>query len=358
MWILQLKRLMVERDVWIGLLIFGIIAMFADYLGDIGQQYWAATVRLFGLLLFIELVIFELGMRKKRPFAVPIMFTEETDRQKSRNMFNSFLQSTKLRKSANILEKLTQVKGDDLIIRLNRDNLRDSPETQDWIDAWNELLKEWEKIDGEYIEEPLTTEGRCYHIYPNVVLPLAFALGASVNFRRSLVLYHKQDEQYFSVLDLHNSRKIVQGGDSTVSDDKLPELLYSELNTLPKKDKLILHILISDRHPENFQAHVDYQNADNVALAYRDLDPATNWTPYVKQIFQKAKPEIAKYQQVEICLICPSVIAFALGMAFSRTPNLTVCHRFGSSNESSNESSDEYRPVFPLSQIERQLPFS
>ena len=354
MWQHQLKRFLIERDIWIGLLIFGICAMLADLFGDIGRRDLAAIVRFFGLFLLIVLLISDFVLRKKRqPFAVPIMFTEITDRQQSRNMFDSFLLATKLSRSANILEKLTQIEKYDLIFHLNR-NPRDSHNPQDWIDAWDELLREWQKIDRESIEEALTTEGRCYHIFPNVILPLAFALGASVNFRRSLVLYHRQDEQYFSVLDLHNTREIIQGGDSTVSDDEFPKPLKSDLSTSPKKDKLILHILISDRHPVNFQAHVDYQNADNVALAYRDLDPATNWTPYVYQIFQLAKPKIAEYQQVEICLICPSVIAFALGMAFSRTPNLTVCHRFGSSDKSS----DKYRPVFPLSQIERQLPFS
>ena len=349
MWLLQLKRLMVERDVLIGLLIFGIFAMFADFLGDLGQRDLAAKVRLSGLLLLIGLVIFELVLRKKRqPFAIPIMFTEITDRQKSRNMFNSYIQAAKLSRSANILEKLTQVKVHDLVIRLDRRNPRGSHDPQDWGDAWAELLREWQEIDRESIEEPLTTEGRCYHIFPNIILPLAFALGASVNFRRSLVLYHSQDEQYYNVLDLHNPREIIQGGDSTV---KPPEVVHSNLDTLPKKDKLILHIIISARHIEKFEAHIDYQNATNIAIAYRfDPDPATNWIPYVKQIFQQAKPLIAQYREVEICLICPSVIAFTLGMAFSRTPYLTVCHWFGSSLE--------YQPVFSLSQIEDHLPFS
>lgn len=345
----QLKRFLIERDIWVGLLIFGICAMLADLLGDLGRRDLAAIVRFFGLFLLIALLISDFILRKKRqPFAVPIMFTEITDRQKYRNMFNSYIQAAKLSQSANILEKLTRVKKDNLIIRLNRRNPRGSHDPQDWSEAWVELLREWQEIDRESIEEPLTTEGRCYHIFPNIILPLAFALGASVNFRRSLVLYHIQDEQYYNVLNLHNPREIIQGGDSAV---KPPEVVPSNLDTLPKRNKLILHIIISARHPENFEAHIDYQNAANIAIAYHfDPDPATNWIPYVKQIFQEAKPLLAQYREVEICLICPSVIAFTLGMAFSRTPNLTVCHWFGSSQE--------YQPVFPLSQIEHQLPFS
>ena len=351
---LQLKRLMLERDFLVGLIIFGIIVMIADILADSGYRIWAVRVRLIGFFLLIVLLIIDYVFRKKRqPFLVPIMFTEIIDRQESRNMFNSFIQAAKLSKSANILEKLTPVKVHNLIIRLDRRNPHDSYNPQDWSDAWVELLREWQEIDRESIKEPFTTEGRCYHIYSHLLLPLAFALGASANFRRSLILYHsqkskdRQDKQYYSVFDLHDPREIIQEDDSTV---KPPELLHSSLDTLPKKNKLILHILISKRI-ENFTVHVDYQNADNVAIAYRfDLDPTTSWVPYVKQIFQQAKPLIAQYREVEICLMCPSVIAFALGIAFSRTSHLTICQWF--------DSSDEYRPIFPLSQIAHQRPFS
>jgi hypothetical protein len=349
---------MLERDVLIGLIIFGIIVMIADILGDSGYRIWAAKVRFLGLFLLFGLVIIDIVLRKKRqPFSVPIVFTEITDRQESRNMFNSFIQAAKLSKSADILEKLTPVKVHDLIIRLDRRNPHDSYNPQDWSDAWVELLREWQEIDRESIKEPFTTEGRCYHIYPHLLLPLAFALGASVNFRRSLILYHyqkskdRQDEQYYSVFDLHDPREIIQEDDSTV---KPPEVVPSDLDTLPKKDKLILHILISIRI-ENFKAHVDYQNADNVAMAYRfDLDPTKSWVPYVKQIYQQAKPLIAQYREVEICLMCPSVIAFALGIAFSRTSHLTICQWF----DSSHEYPHEYRPIFPLSQIAHLRPFS
>jgi len=50
---------------------------------------------------------------------------------------------------------------------------------------------------------------------------------------------------------------------------------------------------------------------------------------------------------VELCLICPSAIAFALGMAFSRTPKLTVCHWIN----------NQYVPVFKIAEIEARLPF-
>ena len=354
MWMPELKRFLVERDIWIWLVIFGIVAMLADSLRDLGWQDSATFIRLFGLIFLFILIILDYVLRKKRqPFSVPIVFTEITDRQESRNMFNSFIRAAKLSKSANMLEKLTPVKVHDLIIRLDRRNPHDSYNPQDWSDAWTELLREWQEIDRESIKEPFTTEGRCYHIYPHVLLPLAFALGASVNFRRSLILYHRQnskdhqDEQYYSVFDLPDPHEIIQEDDSTV---KPPEVVPSNLDTLPKRDKLILHILISSRI-ENFKAHVDYQNADNVAIAYRfDLDPATNWVPYVKQIYQQAKPLIAQYREVEICLMCPSVVAFALGMAFSRTSHLTVCQWF--------DSSHEYRPIFPLTQIAHQRPFS
>lgn len=60
--------------------------------------------------------------------------------------------------------------------------------------------------------KPFSHEGFCYHIYPHIVLPLAFALGASVNLRRPLrplVLYHCQNqEKFYRVIDLKDPREV------------------------------------------------------------------------------------------------------------------------------------------------------
>ncbi len=325
--------------------------MFADLLGNLGYNGLAAKFRGAGLFFFITVfgVDYVLG-RMHKPFMIPVMFTEETDKRTSRNMFDNFLHSDKkLNSSSKLLEKVSKLKLDDSILRLDRSNPRKSSEPKDWISAWDELLREWENdIDRELMGQPFSNEGFCYHIYPHVALPLSFALGASVNLRRPLVLHHCQNqEKFYKVIDLKDPREVIYKPEVDVFP---PETIPENLNSLNGGSKLILHIVISARHPENFQLHEDHLNSANAAIVYRsDLNPNDDWLPYVQEIFQIAMPIISRYDKVEVCLACPSVIAFALGMAFSRKGSLEVC----------NHCCDgKYRPIFPLSKIELKPHFS
>ena len=338
---------MVEREVLFGLIIFGISAMVADFFGDINRRDIGGIVRGMGLAFLLFILIFEFGLKNKRQsYEVPIMFTEEEERTKNRNMFTNALKNANLYSNAKVLEELTQLKSHDLIILL-RPNPRESHNYQDWVYAWNELVHQWNGVDRESMEEPFTSEDRCYHIFLDIPLALAFALGASVKFQRQLVLHHIHSEKIYCVMNLKNSHDTINGDGFSVDP---PEIIPQNFDTLPKNKKLILHVIISKRRVENFQAHPDYNNADNVALIYKDwLDPNTDWLPYVQQIFRNANPLIAQYQEVDICLNCPSPIIFALGMAFSRMPHITVYHLF---------EDDKYRLVFRLSEIERRLFFS
>jgi len=346
-WLLHLKKFMAERDVLIGLFIFGFCAMIADLFGDFNHRDIGGIVRGIGLAFLFFLLIYEFGLKNTRQsYKVPIMFTEEEERTNNRNMFANALKNANLYSNAKVLEDLTQLKLHDLIILL-RPNPRKSFNSQEWVYAWNELVHQWNEVDRESMEEPFTSEDRCYYIFLNIPLALVFALGASVKFQRQLVLHHIQSENIYCVMNLKNPHDILDGDGFSVDP---PEIIPKSFERLPKNKKLILHVIISKRHVENFQAHPDYNNADNVALIYREgLDPNTDWLPYVQQIFRNANPLIAKYKEVDICLNCPSPIAFALGMAFSRIPYITICHYFDD---------DKYRLIFHLSEIERQLLFS
>jgi hypothetical protein len=68
---------------------------------------------------------------------------------------------------------------------------------------------------------------------------------------------------------------------------------------------------------------------------------------YVQWLYREAKPLLGRYREIDICLACPSPVAFALGMAFSRTPKITVC----------DYQNGKYVPVFSLELIEERLPF-
>ncbi len=344
-----LKKFIVEKEIFISLGVFGICSMVADLFSDEGNNNWAANVRIAGILIFSLVVINDLVLkRSNNPFLIPVVFTEEKDKLTSRNIFDKFVQSNKkLKDTSKILEEVSKLKQDDLIFKLDHYNPRNSAQSNDWISSWKELLREWEMIDRELMGKPFSDEGFCYHIYPHLVLPLAFALGASVNLRRPLVLYHYQNqEKFYKVIDLKDPREVSHKPKSAVA---APKTIPEDLD-FDNGKKLILHIVISARHVENFQLHEDYLNATNVAIVYdRDLDPKEDWLPYVQEIVQIAKPLMHYYKDVDVCLICPSVVAFALGMAFSRRGSLKVCHWL---------SEGKYIPVFPLSEIESHPPFS
>lgn len=341
----DIHRFIKEHDLLIGILIFGFFGMLADIFSDIGNPKCAAYTRGFGLVLLFLLLVFEIF--KTHTLKIPVMFTEEKNRDSYRNMFSSFIKNTKLNRKVTVLESISQLKLNDLIIPLNN-NPRDSHDQQEWIKSWKALIKEWDQnIDHKLTSEMISVGARCYHIVPQVILPLSFALGASVNFRRSLIIYHRQTEQYYQVADLINPRELFN---EPSDNSPQPQVIPENADTLPNVNKLILHIVISERHPLNFEKHPDHKIAANSAIIYNfAFDPKKNWLPYIQMIVQKAKPLISRYKEIEICLICPSAVAFALGMAFSRNSNITVCHWFAD---------NQYRPVFPLSEIEHQLPFS
>ena len=348
MWLYRLKRLLAEREVLIGLGIFGIAVMVADLFNDLNWSVAAAVTRGVGLLLLMLLLVWEFVLRPRlrQPVPVPLVFTEERDRAKARAIFNAFVESMGLTKAVRVLEELSPLERNDFLIRLDRTNPRDSSQPDDWQKAWEELLHEWEReVDRRLTDEPFVGEGRCYHIFPHIVLPLSFALGASVGLRRSMVLYHHQPDRYYRVLDLTEPRCLFRDPDPAIPP---PQCIPQDLDTLPEVPRLILHLAISERHSVAFENHPDHEQAANAALMYQQtLNPEEDWLPYVQWFWQKANPLMARYPHVDLCLKSPSVIAFALGMAFSRTSHITVCHWL----------ENQYVPVFPLSLIERRLPF-
>ncbi len=340
---------MAEREVLIGVGIFGLAVMLADLLNDVRLgSIPSATIRGAGLLLLLSVLC--VGFFLRRRLAVPVLFTEISNRDKSRSLFESFLRNTHLSKAGKALLRVSPLRREDLIIRLDRAKPSISSDPKDWEAAWSELLREWEsEVDAKVAGATIAREGYCYHIYPHLVLPLAFSLGASADLRRSVVLYHREQdsrqERFYRVLDLTEPRSLFGERPSPAP---FPEIIPDDLGSLPKAEKLILHLVISDRHPPDFNRHPDHNQAASAALFYnRALNPAEDWLPYVKSLVQHATPLISQYSLVDICLICPSAVAFALGMAFSRKTHITVC----------DWQNNRYIPVFALEEIERWRPF-
>jgi hypothetical protein len=245
-----------------------------------------------------------------------------------------------------LIEQVSSVREEDLIIRLDYDP-KSSSNPDDWREAWQELLREWEREVDQRLKRDLPADERFwYHIVPHVWLPLSFALGASVGLRRPIVLYHRQEGGIFQVMDLREPRRLFHEPDTAIEPTKrVPD----DWTNLPEGGKLILHLGITDRHPfPEFTAHPDHQTAVSVGLVYPfDLKPQKDWLGYVQWLYRETRELLGKYQQVDLCIASPSPIAFALGMAFSRTPKVTVC----------DYQNGNYVPVFLLSEIEKRLPF-
>jgi len=336
------RRLVAEQETLISIGIFGVLVMIADAASDLGWTGCAVAVRIVGILLLAGLVGYTMWQRHRvRAFSVPLMFTTETGREKARQHFERFVESHRL--SIKMIERCTSVPRSDLLIVLRSDPR--SKAEPDWEEAWRSLLQEWEReVDARLQRALASNERLCYHILPHVWLPLAFALGASVGLRRAIVLYHRQQDQFYRVLDLTNPRCLFEPpGEQTPAPDKVPP----DFKTLPSSERLALHIGITDRHPfPQFEAYDDH--VANAALVYRQaLKPESDWLPYVQHLYQGMQPLIGKYPQVDICLAMPAPIAFALGMALSRTSKIRIC----------DYQNGQYVPVFSLATIEQRLPF-
>lgn len=342
MYRLRIKRFLAEREVLIGLVIFGVFVMIADISGEWKQGLiGAVTIRIVALIALLGLLLLDVWiLRRQQVLPVPLMFTEETEREAARILFERFLQKYQLNLAAKVIERLSRVRRDDLVIRPTRSNPRRSEDPKEWEVVWDELVKEWEREVDKQLLRSFTNEAHCYHLLPHLVLPLAFALGASVGLRRSIVIYHQQEERFYRVLNLAEPRCIFEAPSPSTQAPERTEKPGSS-------DKLILHLVISDRHSVNFQDHPDYIQATSVGLAYKMTLPDGDWLPYVRQLVNGALSVMGEFKQVEICLICPCAVAFALGMAFSRTPRITICHWIN----------NKYVPVFSLKKIEQRLSF-
>jgi len=373
MFFYRLRRILLERDVLVSVIVLGVMMMIADAFGDFDFKMTAAIIRILGVAFLIAVFMVDQWARqRKSEFKVPLMFTNEASCQARRAMFGGFLDAADLQTPLKIILASSPVRDEDVIIPIES-SIRQTSDQAVWRNAWRNALRDWE----ENVERPLLAtpfnESRCYHIFPHAFLPMSFALGASVNLRRSIILYHKQDDasETRRVLDLSNPRGLSDPPDEATPHPKLVQM-PDEIAPSSRKKKLILHLAISSRHPlalrnhpdhassDNLswqvrhgmvwrgRDHPDHASSDNVALYYDfDLDPKPDWLPFAQRLFAGAKQLVVDYEQVDICLMMPSVVAFALGMAFSRNSRITVCHRLN----------DQYLPVFSLAEIEKRLPF-
>jgi hypothetical protein len=345
---LNLDRFLAENDLLIAILIFGGLTTFADIVSDWEQGNCASMwIRIFELVvLFLLFLIFR---ARKKEFKVPIVFSE--DKQKDEHdekLFPKFIEQCSLRGEIKSLNRLMSVHEESLHIGLKKSpRYLDDPD--EWFEEWQDLVDAWTNLDGRLQRNYRGGGEFDYRIIPHIPLPLSFAMGASVGLRRNCFLYHYERQQVHGpVIELANRSKIFQKRGAETDD---PVFSSQGIDDAAKKTKIILHLGVTERHNfPDFQLHPNYKSAASVGYVYKKtLTSAEAWLPYVQGLFEKSLPFL-KYNSVEICLDCPSPIAFALGVVFSRTPKISLCNYQG----------NKYVRVLSLADFERfkPIPFS
>lgn len=342
---LKILRVLHEREALFTIGIFGVAQMAADLAADFGHSEVSMVIRGAGIAMVLAVLLWDWRRRTTR-LPVPLLFAEADNREQIHAEFNKFVEQTHLHKTVRGLETLSQVQRSELYIRLSPDVRASSPPGA-WQDAFQLLLHEWEKeVDARLQRElPKVHAVAIYHIRPHIVLPIAFALGYAVGLRRSVVLYHTAPSgEIYRVMDLVQPRVLLGSPSQEVPLQQIPPDITPPQQ---KGERLILHLVVSDRHAPALDAHPDHQQATNVAIYLNQTLPQGNWLPYAQAIRAKASPWVHAFRQVDVCLVGTDALVFALGMAFSRTSHLRVCHWFG----------DQYLPVIDLSEISARPPF-
>jgi len=307
-------------------LILGIITRFFPKLTLLGNIIIVIAIVMFFFSAFTVVL-------RKKHIEIPIMFDENTNVNDS--LFGRFINEM------NFDAKLVNNDIKSLSIGLiENKNPRASKEPDDWKKAWNEIMKKWEELEKQVRSK--IDKGIKYIVFPHVPIPLSFALGASVNLRRPIRLYHYQEDSFYPVLRIQSRKYLFP---EKISDKYRPPEIYNNFDqNLSTNDKKLDVYISIGRHEIN---PIQYsQNCHFIILKYDNLNPEIVWLPYVQHIVKIVNGLINNYKEVNIRLITPSVIAFALGMAFSRSQNITV----------STYLDNNYFQVFSLKTIENEYP--
>ena len=297
------------------------------------------------LIVMFFLLAIKIALGKKH-IEIPIMFEENL--HVDNTLFTRFMESNGITFDNKLVNNDIQSLSIGLI---KNKNPRVSKEPDDWKKAWNEMVENWEDLEKQVRSK--INKGIGYIIFPHVPMALAFVLGASVNLRRPIRLYHFQEDSFYPVLKIQSRNYFFP---EKISDKYKPPEIYNNFdqNSSTNNKKLDVYISIGRHKVDPIQYS---QNCHYIILEYDNLNPEIVWLPYVQHIVKIVNGLINKYKEVNIRLITPSVIAFSLGMAFSRSQNITVS-TFLDSNYFQVFSLKTIETEYPLGSSQKRLPFS
>lgn len=70
-----------------------------------------------------------------------------------------------------------------------------------------------------------------------------------------------------------------------------------------------------------------------------------DWAQFAQAFVQQLKVWTEKFNKVDLCLVCPDMIAFAWGIPFSWNSHISICHWYDK----------KYSPVMNLALLEKKL---
>jgi len=269
------------------------------------------------------------------PVPVPLILTEINNFQGAKALLESF--SMKIGLNLNI----KGIDQKELCIYLEKQNPRNETESNIWKEACLDILEKWDSLDKKL--QQTFPQGYIYHLYPHMSLPMAFIIGSVVDLRRRIYLYHSEAQDFFEVFDLTDSPRILTQEPPKNIDAPKEE---HPQQTSKNNQKIILHFFVSGRHKLSFKNHPEFDKFENLGLVYNTDLPRGDWLGYAQHFIKKTQEIIPKYNEIEICLLCPCSFAFALGMGLSREPKISVCQWF------SDKSPPVYLKILSLKDME------
>ena len=261
-----------------------------------------------------EKEMIEITYSPAEPVPIPLILTERNDFLAAKNLLESFLKKTGL--------NIRGVESKDLSIYLSQQSPRYKTESKIWEKACLEILSKWNSLDNKL--QRTFPQGYIYHLYPHMPLPMAFIIGSVVNLRRKICIYHNETQDFFKVFDLTDPR-ILTYEPKNINEPEEKRPIPSSKNN----KKIILHLFVSGRHNLEFKNHPEFDKFENLGLVYDTDLPRGDWLGYAQHFIRKTQGIIAKYNEIEICILCPCSFAFALGMGLSREPKISICQWFG-----------------------------
>lgn len=331
-----------KNNVWV-------ISIFSVIIGSIVIIFPGLTLLSNIFIAIVIAMFFLLAIKiefRKKHIEIPIMFEENL--HVDNTLFTRFMESNGI----TFDNKLVNNDIKSLSIGLSKNkNPRASKEPDDWKKAWNEMVESWEDLEKQVRAK--IDKGIGYIVFPHVPMALAFVLGASVNLRRPIRLYHFQEDSFYPVLRIQSRKYLFP---ENISDKYEPPEIYNNFDQNSSNNNKNLDVYISiGRHKID---PIQYsRNCHYIILEYDNLNPEIVWLPYVQQIVKIVNKLISNYKKVNIRLITPSVIAFALGMAFSRSQNIAVS-TYIDNNYFQVFSLKTIETEYPLDSQQKRLPFS